>query len=320
MLLGLQLRHSLALGPLHVAHEGEHGWQTLGSTEAFPQVPSGVHSAKHTPTPPVQLLWNGELSVQEVHSTAMGPLHVPHEEWHGMQVSDPEPIPAPARHVKPGSTVHISLHPSNATLLPSSHASVPARRPSPHSVVHVSFVLPPPPMQLQPNSTSHSSLHPSPLFTPPSSHSSLPTRRPSPQMGTHVTLPPRPLPKGLFDVHAYPCSTLQSASHPSSPAVFPSSQPSLLLSRPSPHTCTAAFGCKTSAVVVFSTRRLTATSSVSVNALALPGLEDDERPSSSCCSLRGVVWPSSSAKPGAASPDRRRRHVPAASLQSASVL
>ena len=134
-------------------------------------------------------------------------------------------------------------------------------------------------------------LQPSPGVTPPSSHSSVPILRPSPHTGAHVVSPPKPLPCGLLDGHAYPASIRHSASQPSPPAVLPSSQLSALLSLPSPQACTTDGVSRLSTVVVFSKSVSVALSSPSEKALPLPALDDVEMPISTSDSRRGPLPP-----------------------------
>lgn len=84
--LALQLRHWLALGPLHVAHAEAHGSHT---DELLAYLPAGVHEARHEPGRSK----NGVAVAQLVHSPALGPEQVEHEAWHVMHVSaeDDEP-------------------------------------------------------------------------------------------------------------------------------------------------------------------------------------------------------------------------------------
>ena len=93
---------------------------------------------------------------------------------------------ASIEHVHPASTSHVELHPSPSNEFPSSHASDPARRPSPHTVSHVSLLAP----HVYPHSTWQPLEHPSPdskfpSSQYPSSHTSLPNTSPSPHTGMH---------------------------------------------------------------------------------------------------------------------------------------
>lgn len=77
----VQLRHWVALGPVHVPHELAHGSQTLDELE---YLPTGVHEAR-------QLLWAGSMKGVEVaqlrQSPAVGPRHSEQLEWHATHVS-----------------------------------------------------------------------------------------------------------------------------------------------------------------------------------------------------------------------------------------
>lgn len=106
----------------------------------------------------------------------------------------------PPDHTQPVSTSEQSLlQPSPLLVLPSSHFSVPANKPSPHTVtqavgvvalfwyqpeaqnVQVSLFVVEPPLHTQLVSTvDQSDAHPSLLFVFPSSHFSVPARKPSP--------------------------------------------------------------------------------------------------------------------------------------------
>ena len=86
-------------------------------------------------------------------------------------------------HVQPASTTHVESQPSKATILPSSHYSVPSVNVSPHTLVQVLGVVGLPPVQTQPDTEPvQSDLHIEVPSTPPSSHVSGFIFRPSPQI------------------------------------------------------------------------------------------------------------------------------------------
>ncbi len=78
--------------------------------------------------------------------------------------------------VKPSSILQSEEQPSPLTALPSSHASVPSKRPSPH------FVVQPPPVGGQVGSAIQLAVHPSPrsLFLVAGSQPSEPSTTPLP--------------------------------------------------------------------------------------------------------------------------------------------
>ena len=71
-----------------------------------------------------------------MHSCADGPVHVAHDASHGVQVSAVELDPS--EHVNPFSIdVQSVTQPSRESWLPSSHASLPTRLPSPQTGPHL---------------------------------------------------------------------------------------------------------------------------------------------------------------------------------------
>src|SRR4051794_6381037 len=80
------------------------------------------------------------------------------------------------------STLQAVLQPSRLTALLSSHCSVPALMPSPHTVWQALGA----PVQTQPGSTWQLALQPSPAVVLLSSQASPPTISPSPQTGPQV--------------------------------------------------------------------------------------------------------------------------------------
>ena len=90
--------------------------------------------------------------MQLVQSVACGPLQMAQLAWHRLQLS--AEVGLPPAHVKPSSMwVQSPEQPSPLTVLLSSHASVPTRRPSPQMDRHVSRELMLPPEQENPGST-----------------------------------------------------------------------------------------------------------------------------------------------------------------------
>jgi hypothetical protein len=86
---------------------------------------------------------------------------------------------------KPGSTVQVAEHPSDAVVFPSSQASGASRKPSPHITIrHIDGV----PLQTKPVSTPQLLEQPSPPAVFPSSHvSPLPDwTLPLPQVRVHT--------------------------------------------------------------------------------------------------------------------------------------
>lgn len=77
-------------------------------------------------------------------------------------------------HVYPVSIKHPLEHPSPLKVFPSSHSSVPRRKPSPHIALHVSYDDDVPPLHVYPNSSEQVEEHPSPLAVLPSSQSRVP--------------------------------------------------------------------------------------------------------------------------------------------------
>lgn len=198
----VQLTQSVLEGPLHVPHAPSHGTHTL---LLLAYLATGVHEARHEPGASK----NGYDEAHVVHSVDEGPEHVPHDVWHVVHVSADEPLPP--EHVEPASMAHSALHPSKLRRLPSSHASVPARRPSPQTVTQSSLALRLPPLHVYPASMVQFTLHPSPLIVLLSSHSSdgiHVIRRPSPHMGAQVSSPPMPEPPAtsVVDTHSNPVS------------------------------------------------------------------------------------------------------------------
>ena len=149
-------------------------------------------------------------------------------------------LPRPGRvesqlHGRSVSTAQAAEQPSPFSVPPSSQASAPATRLSPHTVAHVSREEALPPAHAKPLSTAHVLLHPSPFMLLPSSQPSAPVRRPFPHpaaVGTHTSGV-----AGLPPAQANPGSTWHVAPHPSPAAALPSSQvsPPRDCSRPSPH-------------------------------------------------------------------------------------
>lgn len=120
------VRQLVLVGPLHVLHPESHATHWLLLESAY--LPSGVQLA-------TQLLgrWRkGEAGAQVTQSESSVPAHVAQLEWQAVHVS--AVALSPPEHVKPSSiAVQSALQPSNATVLPSSHASVPTRLPSPQT-------------------------------------------------------------------------------------------------------------------------------------------------------------------------------------------
>lgn len=126
-------------------------------------------------------------------------------------------------------------------MLPSSHASLPTRLPSPQTETQVSLASIRPPEQTKPGSIWQVGLHPSPAAVLLSSHCSVGRHRmrmPSPHLGAHVSTPPTPEPSVLDEVHAHPVSIRQRESQPSPPTVLLSSHASAVERMPLPQMCT----------------------------------------------------------------------------------
>jgi hypothetical protein len=229
----VQLRHWLAAGPLQVVHEASHGSHT---PDALACMPAGVHEARHEPC---WGLKKGELVAQLVQWVACGPLQMAQLAWHGVQLS--AEVGLPPAHVRPSSTwVQSPAQPSPLTVLLSSQASEPTRRPSPQMEPQVEREPKLPPEQVNPGSTWQVALHPSPASVLLSSHCSARwlqrMRMPSPHTGVHVSTPPMPVPCVLDDTHLHPVSTRQSESQPSPPCVLLSSHISADERMPLPQT------------------------------------------------------------------------------------
>jgi hypothetical protein len=146
------------------------------------------------------------------------------------------------------STAQVALQPSPFLTFPSSQPSVLATSsPSPHIVTQVSAEVVEPPDQTHPASTTHVELHPSPPPVSPSSQPSVPASKPSPHTVTQFSFVasgsyPAAHNVQVSDVvvepplQTQPVSTVQVEEHPSLLSVSPSSQPSLTVSNPLPHT------------------------------------------------------------------------------------
>jgi hypothetical protein len=107
--------------------------------------------------------------------------------------------------VNPVSIAQSAEQPSPETTLLSSHCSVPAFLPSPHTGVQCEGE----PKQTKPGSTAHSGEQPSPETLLLSSQRSGPTMRPSPQTVMQALLPP------VCPMQVQPVSTPQTGLHPS---------------------------------------------------------------------------------------------------------
>ena len=225
----MQLKQSVLEAPLHVLHDESHTWHSL-LVSAY--LATGVQEAKHVEG----AFKNGYDVEQLVHSPAAGPVQVAHEASQPTQVS--AEVLLPPEQVKPDSMVVQSpLQPSRLMVLPSSHASLPTRRPSPQTDTHESLLVILPPSHMYPASIVQFPLQPSPAAVLLSSHSSdaiQSIRLASPHLGEHVSSPPTPLPSLLDEMHSNPSSTRQSASQPSPPAVLLSSHTSAVLRMPLP--------------------------------------------------------------------------------------
>jgi len=191
----VHVMQSELLAAVQVPHDSSHASQRWTPLLESAYLPTGVHEARHVPVAPAVPSKNGCVKAQLVHSEAAGPVHVAQE------ASQPEQVSAvvgePPEHVKPSSMVaQFSSQPSRLRRLPSSHASVPTRRPSPQMGTHASMLVEVPPLHVKPGSTVHVSLQPSPAAVLLSSHASLAgahmMRRPSPQMTVQVSRPPMP--------------------------------------------------------------------------------------------------------------------------------
>ena len=228
------VRQSVVAAPLHVSHVASQGSHAI--LVRFAHMNSGVHEPAHVPGP----LENGNAAAHVTHSEAPGPLQVAQLAWHRWHASGC--VALPPAHVHPSSiAVQFSPQPSLATRLPSSHTSLPARFPSPQTVVHASGVVSEPPEHDQPGSTVHDAEQPSPatvlLSSQPSEAKGI-ARRPSPHTGEHVSSPPTPEPPSASEeeTQAHPTSTSHSASQPSPPTVLLSSHRSSVVRAPLPQT------------------------------------------------------------------------------------
>ena len=228
--------HSVALGPAHVPHAASHSSHV--PAVAFAHRPSGVQSSTHVT---LRASRNGDEAAHVTHASAAGPLQVAQLSWHRTHAS--ACVELPPEHAQPSSTAaHSPSQPSKERRLPSSHDSLPARRPSPHTVAQLLDDESEPPTHSKPGSTAHSALQPSPLTvllsSQPSAWLDHPIRRPSPHTGEHASRPPTPEPNCSDETHAKPTSTSQSAEQPSPASVLLSSHASAVVRTPSPQTCT----------------------------------------------------------------------------------
>jgi hypothetical protein len=129
-------------------------------------------------------------------------------------------------HRNPCSTVEQSAEqPSPPTVLPSSHASVPATMESPHVVAHT---VGGPALHEKPHSIVQEEEHPSLFWRLLSSHCSPPMRMPSPHTGK------TPPPPTHVPVVCHPSSRSQALEQPSPLLLFPSSHSSSAARRASP--------------------------------------------------------------------------------------
>lgn len=186
--LDVQLAQSELSAPVQVPQASLQGWQMLSLSAYLPIV---RHVARHE----LGALKKGYEVAHVVHSVADGPKHVAHDSAHAMHVS--LIVVLPPEQVNPASMTQSALHPSKLIWLPSSHASVPTRRPSPHTARQESIAFMLPPVHAYPVSMVQVALQPSPLIVLLSSHSSSVlhgTFLPSPQIGVHVSSPPMPEP------------------------------------------------------------------------------------------------------------------------------
>eukprot|EP00967_Tisochrysis_lutea_P045161 scaffold54828_cov30-Tisochrysis_lutea.AAC.2 len=233
---GSQDRQELFVGPLQVPQLEAQGWQVR---EMRPPkeartgyLPTGVQDARQA-LPSAK----GYAGAHETHWSLLGPEHVAQLSWHGTHTS--AALALPPEHVQPSAMAEHARHAEDGES-PSSQASWPTRRPSPHRARHKSLVRDEPPEHSKPGSISQEGPQPSPgtvLLSSQASLISLPLMRmPSPHTGMHSSRPPTPSKRFMLR-QAHPGSMLQNGLQPSPPIVELSSHCSAVVRTPFPHTC-----------------------------------------------------------------------------------
>lgn len=137
MLAEVQLTQSELVAPSHVPQAKSQGWQRE-LLSAY--LPTGRHEARHEPGASK----NGYDAAHAMQSIAKGPEHVAHDSWQVMHVSLEDALPP--EQVKPSSTAQFASQPSRLRRLPSSHPSVPTRKPSPQIETQASMAVRLPPL------------------------------------------------------------------------------------------------------------------------------------------------------------------------------